>query len=121
MKTKEQPTNNQPKHTQAKQLRILRNEKKEDGLFIYGDSNEKAIARIYPHENQEEYAKRIVKAVNMHDELVEFMKKLYVEYMFGQYNQASVLGINDEMRDKFLSQNSIVIKYKELLKQAEGK
>lgn len=66
-------------------------------------------------------AEEIIKRNNMHDELVEFMKKLYVEYLFGQYNQASVLGLSEDMRDKIISKSSIVVKYKELIKKAEQK
>lgn len=66
-------------------LKIRRNAEKEDGLFIYGDNNDQALARIYPSENQEATAEMIVNAVNMHDELVEATKTtiLYLE-MKGQ-------------------------------------
>ena len=65
-------------------------------------------------------AKRIVKAGNMYDELVDHLKKLHNEYVYSLNNQARVLGLTQDKTEKLIQENSLVVKTLELLNQAEG-
>lgn len=56
-------------------LKIGKQENKESGIFIFGDSKEKAIARIFPHENQDHYAEKIIRSYNNYETILNLLEE----------------------------------------------
>ena len=105
-------TQNKTQHTQGEWSVSVQG----DDVFIRPENiMKRAICKIYPREDENETAEanaeRIVKCVNMHDELVETLRKLEM----GLNNIAS------ERTSTWNKYEPIIAKAKQLLKQAEQK
>lgn len=100
---------------------------------LINDSEKETIAEVYGNtrEEAEANAQRIVKAVNeydenkrkadMHDELIEHIRKLNDEFVYALTNMAKILKLNMSVESLRIEENTLVKKSKQLLKQAEGK
>lgn len=122
----------QPQHTQG-EWRMVTGLKKAGDLCIhvrgkqicdfpdYNSTLEDNAEQRKKIQEAEANAQRIVKAVNMHDELVEGIRRLINELIYSTSNQCKVLAMTDEQIIDTVNKNSLIIKYRQLLKQAAEK
>lgn len=79
---------------------------------IYGNTTLKYVASVL----HEEEAKLIVKAVNLHDELIEIIKELIEEAEYG----AECYGMSDDEQEIVDGINEKINRAKKVLKKAEA-